>query len=109
VDGEREEAPPRRIEEHVLLAPAARLAERGRELAGQVDPTLLDEVVHAVPDTLLEPSLEWDGFSAPDEARARYRRHLERRVRATSAWMPAVEAARERVLSAPSVRREYRR
>lgn len=109
VDRDREEGPPRRIEEHVLLAAATELGERGRELAARVDGALLDEVVHAIPDAFLEPSLERDGFASPDEARARYRDHLDRRVRSTPSWMTVVEATRERVLATPSVRREYRR
>jgi hypothetical protein len=109
VDASREVAPPARVEDHVLLDRAAGLAERGAELAARVDGPLLDEVVHPIPDAFLEPSLARDGFASTDEARARYRDHLLARVRATPAWMPAVEATRRALTASPGIRTEYRR
>lgn len=109
VDEAREVAPPSRIDDHVLLAAAEGLGPRGAELAARVDPPLLDEIVARVPDALLEPDLERDGFGSVDEVRARYRDHLLRRVGATAQWMPAVEEARARVLADPGRRTEYRR
>ncbi|KWX01830.1 hypothetical protein LI90_2862 [Carbonactinospora thermoautotrophica] len=71
--------------DHVLAPFARDLAAADRELARQVTPELLAEVVALVPDEWLagEP-----GFTDPDAVRKAYVRHLAARVASSAAWLP---------------------
>ncbi len=73
---------------HVLLGRAAGLGEVDAELAGQVDETLLTEVVALVPDSWLEPR---PGAETPDAVRAAYVAFLTARLQ-TRQWLPTVGA-----------------
>jgi hypothetical protein len=73
-----------RWDDHVLRPYATALATAGPELAAQLTPALLDEVITLVPDEWLA---EFD-FASADEARGAYRDHLVARAAEPSAWLP---------------------
>lgn len=75
-------------DDHVLRPYAKLLPTAGPELAAQLTPQLLEEVIALVPDRWLE---EFD-FASADEARAAYLGHLTARASEPTAWLPAVPA-----------------
>ena len=72
-------------DDHVLRPYAKMLPTAGPELAAQLTPQLLEEVIALVPDQWLE---EFD-FASADEARAAYLGHLTARAAEPTAWLPA--------------------
>ena len=72
-------------DDHVLRPYAKVLPAAGPELAAQLTPQLLEEVIALVPDQWLE---EFD-FASADEARAAYLGHLTARAAEPTAWLPA--------------------
>ena len=89
------------IERHVLLARSGDLEAADAELADLLSESVIDEVLAAVPDTLLTaPS----GRAAPmtaAAARDRYRSYLLTRLRSPRDFVGAALAARERLLREP--------
>ncbi|WP_327034845.1 HipA family kinase [Micromonospora ureilytica] len=78
-----------RAEDHVLAPYASRLAEADAELAPQVTPDLLTEVLALVPGEWLTAA----DFETADAARDAYLDHLTRRVARTADWLPPGSAA----------------
>jgi hypothetical protein len=76
---------PYKWDDHVLRPYASVLATAGPELAAQLTPQLLEEVIALVPD-------EWLAgvdFDTAGEARAAYLDHLVGRAAEPKAWLPA--------------------
>ncbi|MFI7544471.1 HipA family kinase [Actinoplanes sp. NPDC049599] len=71
-------------DDHVLRPYATELATAGPELAAQLTPAMLAEVIALVPDEWLA---EFD-FGSADEARDAYRDHLVARATDPAAWLP---------------------
>jgi hypothetical protein len=71
-------------DDHVLKPYATALATSGPELAAQLTPALLEEVIELVPDEWLA---EFD-FATAGEARRAYLGHLVARAAEPSAWLP---------------------
>jgi hypothetical protein len=76
-------------DDHVLKPYATALATAGPELAAQLTPALLEEVIGLVPDEWLA---EFD-FAGPGEARDAYLGHLVARAAQPSAWLPGAGTA----------------
>lgn len=79
------------IRQHVLLPIAGSITAADDRLAPRLTPEVIDEVVAAIPDTLL------DGvppFAAPERHRAAYLAHLTHRLTAPRAWVEEAEEAR---------------
>jgi hypothetical protein len=70
----------------VLKPYATGLATAGAELAAELTPAVLDEVIALVPDEWLA---EFD-FDSADEARSAYLGHLVARAAEPAAWLPGV-------------------
>lgn len=80
VDDERVRAPFPRIREHVLLERAGDPLAVDDALAARLGPDVIDAVLAAVPDALLEDDAFRQNGDTPDAARARYRAYLLRRL-----------------------------
>ena len=75
--------------DHVLARYATDLAGAAEDLAGEVTPELLSEVLAMVPDSWLDDP----GFAGPTEVRAAYLTHLTARAADPAVWLPAAAAA----------------
>jgi hypothetical protein len=78
------------VSDHVLASHAAGAAALDAELAAQIDGTVLDEVLGAVPDEWLEPR---PGAASPDEVRSAYVAFLRARIEGARVWVPGRAAA----------------
>ena len=97
------------VEDHVLLTHAGDLRAADEAMAPRVTGALLEEVLAAVPDELLEDTAERDGFADAAQARARYRDYLSLRMEAPRAWVARAVEARAHRLAHPPGRLEARR
>lgn len=79
---------PYRADDHVLAPYASVLDEADAELAGQITPGLLTDVLGLVPDDWLAGAV----FGGPGEARAAYQKQLLARIADRAAWLPKVLA-----------------
>ncbi|WP_198663749.1 HipA family kinase [Jiangella endophytica] len=81
-------ARPYPIDDHVLAFAADGLPAAAAELAPQVTPSALAEILTLVPDDWLPEVPGLDG-AGPDAVRAVYADHLAARAAASSTWLPA--------------------
>lgn len=86
-DAARFAAQPYDAADHVMIDFAAGIPEADAALAPRIDPTLLEEVVAAVPDEWLESPGPGPGLT-PAAARAAHVEHLLARVAAPRRWLP---------------------
>ncbi len=77
--------------DHVFNGHASRISNVDAELAAQVTPAVLAEILAAVPDEWLEPS---GARLTPDELRQGYQDYLLARLAERSAWLPVPGGAR---------------
>lgn len=79
------------IDDHVLAFAADQLASVDRELAPQVTPSALAEILALVPDDWL-PEVPSLAGAEPDAVRAVYADYLAARAAASQAWLPKAAA-----------------
>jgi len=108
-DLERTPTPFSLIEDHVLLARADDIEAADRRLAPLLTAGALEEVLAAVPDSLLRDPLIASEFPSADAARDRYRRYLLDRLAPPRLFVSEAVQARERKLHQPLLRRHARR
>ena len=77
--------------DHVFGVYAERIATLDAELAGQITPGLLTEVLDLVPDEWLEPAGD---RQTPAEIRQGYQDYLLARIADRAAWLPGAGGAR---------------
>jgi hypothetical protein len=93
----------------MLLSQANDLDSADRRLAARLSAQLFDDVLAAVPDSLLLDPLIADEFPSADAARARYLEYLSDRLSEPRLFVPEAVEARERRLGEPILRRQARR
>jgi hypothetical protein len=74
--------------DHVMLPVAGSIATADRELAPQLTPARVNDILGLVPDDWLQ------GFPTPDDARAAYAAYFAARVAASPQWVDSLEATR---------------
>lgn len=109
VDEARTHSPFPLIRDHVLLTHAEAVTGVDAELAGLLTPEVLDEIVQAIPDALLQDAAYVTDGDSPAEARERYRAYLTTRLATPRAFADTAGKMRaERLMDVP-VRRTARR
>jgi hypothetical protein len=108
-DQERTRTPFPLIEEHVLLARAEDIEAADRRLSALLTAEMLDDVLAAVPDSLLRDPLIANEFHSSEAARDRYRRYMMDRLAEPRLFVSEAIQARERKLREPLLRRHARR
>ena len=109
VDDARTHSPFPLIHDHVLLTHADDIASVDGELARLLTQDVLDEIVQAVPDALLEDAAYRSDGDAPAAARERYRTYLETRLAGPRAFVATAGKMRAERLEDVPVRRTTRR
>lgn len=109
VDETRTRAPFPLIRDHVLLAMSGDIREADSELASRMSGEVIENVMNAVPDDLLETEALRADFRTSQEARERYRDYLATRVRTPRAFVEEIIAAREIADRTPLLRVHSRR
>src|SRR5687768_7141471 len=109
VDETRTRAPFPLIRDHVLLAMSGDIREADSELASRMSDEVIENVMNAVPDDLLETEALRADFRTSQEARERYRDYLATRVRTPRAFVEEIIAAREIADRTPLLRVHSRR
>jgi hypothetical protein len=101
-DEARVHSPFPRIRDHVLLTRADDVQAADARLAPRLHRDLLDMVLSAIPDALLDDRLAAHAGESPAASRSRYRDYLLRRLEAPRAFVAeAVRARAERLNEAP--------
>jgi hypothetical protein len=86
------------IRSHILLACSGDLAMADAECARILTDDVIDAILHAVPDDLLlDDAVGPPEFASALDARHRYRRYLNRRIRAPRSFAAEAIAAQEQV------------
>lgn len=109
VDAERVRTPFPLIRDHVLLARADDIEAADRRLTPRLSTEVLDQVLDALPDTLLLDPLIAGEFADAEAARARYREYLSGRLEEPRLFVSEASEARELRLGQPALRRQARR
>jgi hypothetical protein len=109
VDGERIRTPFPFIQDHVLLTRATDIEAADARMGSQVSLPVLDEILAAVPETLLLDPLIAGEFASAEQARARYSEYLIERLAEPRLFVAQAIEARERRLREPILRRHARR
>ncbi len=97
------------IKDHVLLAHADDIGAADARLAPRVTEELIDEVLGAVPDSLLLDPTNRNEFPNGDAARAKYREYLTTRLAGPRAFVAEALRAKELRAAQPIQRRSARR
>ncbi|HEX8390841.1 MAG TPA: HipA family kinase [Longimicrobium sp.] len=97
------------IRDHVLLAGSGDLQAADAEMSAALLPEVMEEIVAALPDALLEDPAIVQDFATPAEARERYLRYLTERIRAPRAFVDEAANAREARRREPPPRLSSRR
>jgi hypothetical protein len=108
-DEERTRTPFPLIKDHVLLAEADDIESADRRLSTQLSSGLIDDILAAVPDSLLRDPLIASEFPTAEAARVRYGEYLLGRLADPRAFVTEASEARERRLQQPLLRRTARR
>lgn len=87
------------IRDHVLLADASKLEEVDAELAPRMDAPTLEQIMAAVPDSLLMDAVRGPEFASAAAARARYVEFLVERLRPPRMFLAAALEARQQALA----------
>ena len=93
----------------MLLRQASELGAADQQLSEALSAVVITEVLAAVPDALLTDPLIAADFAQADQARARYRDYLVRRLLAPRAFVEEAMRARAARLNEPLQRRHARR
>ena len=94
------------IRDHVLITLCDDIRNIDTECAARLNDDVLRDIVQAVPDDLLDdPAM----FATPADARVRYVRYLNERLRTPREFVAEAERARDLVRSQPDVRLRARR
>jgi hypothetical protein len=109
LDDERMRTPFPMIRDHVLLADADNIAAADEKLGARFAGQLVDQVLVAVPDSLLLDPRSKDGFVTADQARERYRDYLLGRLREPRSFVQQAVRAQSERASEPIRRRSARR
>ena len=109
VDTARTHSPFPLIRDHVLLTHADAVTSVDGELAGLLTAEVLDEIVHAIPDALLQDGAYKSDGDEPAAARERYRSYLTIRLAGPRAFVTTAEKMRRERQKEVPVRRTARR
>jgi hypothetical protein len=94
VDEARTRTPFPLIKDHVLLAGSGDLDAADADAAARLTDDVLERIVGALPDALLEDRAVAQDFATPAAARARYLEYLRTRMRAPRAFVAEAAEAR---------------
>ena len=109
VDEKRTRSPFPMIRDHVLLTATGDLAAADAECAARLTDDLLERVVAAVPDALLEDPIVARDFPSAEAARERYLRYFRERLAAPRPFLAEAVNAREAALADPKLPLSARR
>ena len=109
VDEAKTRAPFPLIRSHVLLSTSGEIEEADAQMADRVSDDVIERVVAAVPDAMLDDSSIKSDFSNAGSARDRYVRYLTARLQSPRSFVGESISARDRAGRSPPVRLAARR
>ena len=99
------------ISSHVLLPLATDIERADAEIADQIDRTVIDEILTAIPDILFTETLEGQtpAFDSPDAYRDAYAKVLLTRIEEPRLFVATAVEARRKMIETPPTKLQYRR
>jgi len=109
VDDAKTRAPFPLIRSHVLLSSSGEIGEADAQMAGMLDAGVIERVVSAVPDAMLNDASIKSDFASPSSARDRYVSYLTTRLQSPRSFVEESIASRDRAVRSPPLRLAARR